>query len=88
MRFRDDADDLAGMDDNGAVEQAALMAKGGGANKQDRIELLACRNDRGDGFFDGVEEHVLAEKVIDRVTRDTKFREDHERHVLGVALAG
>ncbi len=67
MRFRDDADDFAGMDDNGAVEQAALMAKGG-ANKQDRIELLACRNDRGDGFFDGVEEHVLAEKVIDRIT--------------------
>ncbi len=66
------------MDDASRVVEARTVPERG-ADDQDRQEVPRGRDHAGERDLDGVEQHVLEEQVLDRVTGQAELGEDRDR---------
>ncbi len=73
------------MNGNGAIKKPTFVPQGR-ADQQNRVEVLAGRDDGLDGCFNGVKQDILAEQIVDGIARDAQLRKHHKGHMLAVAL--
>lgn len=71
--LRHDAQDVAAVNHDGAVEQCAARADRR-ADDEDREELLALGLEPRDRGFDAVEKRVLQQEIVDGVARQRELR--------------
>ncbi len=85
--LRRDAQHLASVDDDCAVEHASAVHERG-ADDQDGEQICRRLDDVGDGLVHALQQGVLQEQVVGGVAGERQLREDGDGDALLVALAG
>ena len=81
VRLRDDAEDLAAVDDHRTVVEPVALGQRR-ADNEHRHEFDGCGDQCLDRVLDGIEQDVLQHEVVDGVTGEAELREHREADVV------
>ena len=85
--LRRDPEDLAAVEEDGAVVEAVAVAKGG-AHDDERQQVGGGPGEVDEGRLDLAEQHVLQEQVVDGVAGEAQLGEERDRRPLLAHVPG